>query len=292
MEKVWESLRRNIIPSSATHQLESLKNLLGHFCESEITFKSATVSNGTLNYIEVVRKSPIAVPPNNLPLRTAHCQVKSDKPKQTLILMHGFGSGLGFFFNNYDDLTQSFDKVVAVDWLGMGGSSRSTSVCNVPAPRLSVYEQVMSRTAINSSQRIPSTVAATDFFVDSLEEMRQQMIDKGEIEENESIHLAGHSLGGYLAAQYALKYSKNIKSLILISPVGLPEQPDRDTRAKSDQLSWGMYTASTAWLANITPQTFVRMAGKLTKHWHQDIVRLDQIDIYKYLLLNFIEAVE
>ena len=277
MEKIWEAVRRNIIPTSATHQLESLKNLLGHFCDSEITFKSATVSNGTLNYVEVVKRGATVLQESNIPLPTAHPQTKSNKPKQTLILMHGFGSGLGFFFNNYDDLTKSFDKVIAVDWLGMGGSSRSSSVCNVPAPRLSVYEQVMSRAAISSSQRIPSTVAATDFFIDSLEEMRQLMIDDGTIDENESFHLAGHSLGAYLAAQYALKYSKNIKSLILISPVGLPEQPDRDIRAKSDQLSWGMYTASTAWLANVTPQTFVRMAGELSKYWrrYSQITRSD-----------------
>ena len=92
------------------------------------------------------------------------------------------------------------------------------------------------------------------------------MIADGSMAANESLHLAGHSLGGYLAAQYALKYPKNIDSLILISPVGFPQQPSKDTRAKSDQISWGTYTAHTAWLANITPQTIVRMAGTNTEY--------------------------
>ena len=261
MEKYWEAVRRNIIPTSTSLQLESLKSLLNHFCQSDITFNSAKVSNGTLNYIEVVKKGTAST---DLSKKINHSGIDSVKPRKTLILMHGFGSGLGFFFNNYDDLTKSFDRVIAVDWLGMGGSSRgvTSSINSTPTPRLTVFEQVWARTMTNPSQRLPSTAAATDFFVDSLEEMRQLMIDEGNMSEKESIHLAGHSLGGYLAAQYALKYPKNIESLILISPVGFPQQPERTLRAKSDQISWGMYTASSAWLANITPQTFVRMAGK------------------------------
>ena len=42
----------------------------------------------------------------------------------TCVLDHGFGSGLGFYFRNVDPLLQNsrFRQVVAVDWLGMGGS--------------------------------------------------------------------------------------------------------------------------------------------------------------------------
>jgi abhydrolase domain-containing protein 5 len=86
-------------------------------------------------------------------------------------------------------------------------------------------------------------------------------VNEGSLESNESLHLAGHSLGGYLAARYALKYPHNIKSLILVSPVGLPEKPAMTSRAPSSQLSWAMYTFGLFWAGNFTPQSVVRMAG-------------------------------
>lgn len=54
--------------------------------------------------------------------------------------------------------------------------------------------------------------------MDALEEWRvKRNIDK--------FTLLGHSLGGYLAVSYALKYPGHIKKLILASPVGIPENP-------------------------------------------------------------------
>ena len=44
-------------------------------------------------------------------------------------------------------------------------------------------------------------------------------------EENEEYYLAGHSLGGYLSTEFALKYPQQIKKLILLSPVGIPQRP-------------------------------------------------------------------
>jgi pimeloyl-ACP methyl ester carboxylesterase len=162
MEKLWERLRKNFIPTSTDHQLKSLQNLLGHFCKSNIVYKTAKLSNGYLNYVEVVKKNE-----NGTTLSSS----QSERPKRTLFLMHGFGSGLGFFFNNYDDLAVNFDRVISVDWLGMGASSRSF---NNVQPRLTVYDQIKSltkSTMSSSSQQQLSTAASVDFFVDSLEEM-------------------------------------------------------------------------------------------------------------------------
>ena len=36
-----------------------------------------------------------------------------------------------------------------------------------------------------------------------------------------NFYLAGHSYGGYIVGNYALKYSQHIKKLLLISPVGI-----------------------------------------------------------------------
>lgn len=50
----------------------------------------------------------------------------NSKNLDTIVLAHGFGSGLGFFYQNVDSLLAhpSVGRVLLVDWLGMGGSDR------------------------------------------------------------------------------------------------------------------------------------------------------------------------
>src|ERR671920_645052 len=45
------------------------------------------------------------------------------------------------------------------------------------------------------------------------------------IGENEKISIVGHSLGGYIAAQFAIENKKMIKKLVLIDSSGLLEEP-------------------------------------------------------------------
>jgi cardiolipin-specific phospholipase len=45
----------------------------------------------------------------------------------------------------------------------------------------------------------------------------------------EKMTLAGHSLGGYLSAVYALKYPDRVNKLILLSPAGVPRDPNSTT---------------------------------------------------------------
>ena len=36
--------------------------------------------------------------------------------------------------------------------------------------------------------------------------------------------LAGHSYGGYIAGNYALKYPSNIKKILFLSPIGITKR--------------------------------------------------------------------
>lgn len=140
--------------------------------------------------------------------------------------------------DNYDKFSAQFDRVIAVDWLGMGGSHRPDKY-----PTLSVFNNMM-------CTKMTPTVAS-DFFIDSLEEFRQSL-------GLTDFTLAGHSLGGYLSARYVLKYPSHASALVLISPVGLVDQPPKETHLPK---STRMRVLDCVWSLNYTPQDIVRIAG-------------------------------
>lgn len=125
------------------------------------------------------------------------------------VLLHGYGAGLGFFYLNFPTLAKWAGKhgsaVYALDWLGMGRSAR------VPF------------TIKAKRDDIPGRVAeAESFFVDSLEEWREKM-------GLETMTLVGHSLGAYFSVVYALRYPTRVNKLILLSPAGVPHDPNNTT---------------------------------------------------------------
>ncbi|RYO81088.1 hypothetical protein DL766_004810 [Monosporascus sp. MC13-8B] len=118
----------------------------------------------------------------------------------TLVMLHGYGAGLGFFYKNFESLSRSKGwKLYALDMLGMGNSTRPPFKVHATDPAGKITE-------------------AESWFVDALEEWRK-------IRKLEKFTLLGHSLGGYLAVSYALKYPGHLNKLILASPVGVPEDP-------------------------------------------------------------------
>ena len=119
---------------------------------------------------------------------------------QNLVMLHGYGAGLGFFYKNFEGLSRvSGWKIYALDLLGMGRSSR-------PPFKL------------NAKDRQACVTEAENWFIDALEEWRVQR-------KIERFTLLGHSLGGYMAVAYALKYPGHLNKLVLASPVGIPEDP-------------------------------------------------------------------
>lgn len=133
-----------------------------------------------------------------------------EEADQNLVIIHGYGAGLGFFYKNFEPLSRAKGwHLYALDMLGMGRSSR-------PPFR------------IKSKTRAEQITEAEDWFIDSLEEWRvKKNIDK--------FTLVGHSMGGYMAVCYALKYPGRLNKLILASPVGIPEDPYATHAAMPDQ---------------------------------------------------------
>ncbi|KAG5955122.1 hypothetical protein E4U57_003687 [Claviceps arundinis] len=125
---------------------------------------------------------------------------QGEEVEETLVMLHGYGAGLGFFYKNFEPITRiSGLRLYALDMLGMGNSSRP------------VFK-------IHARDHDKQVEEAEDWFIDALEEWRKTR-------KIERFTLLGHSLGGYLAVSYALKYPGHLKKLILASPVGIPENP-------------------------------------------------------------------
>lgn len=111
-----------------------------------------------------------------------------------LVLVHGFGGGVGLWAMNVDTLAEK-RTVYAFDVLGFGRSSR---------PELST-----------------DPAEAEEQFVDAIEQWREKI-------GLEKFVLLGHSLGGFLATSYAIKHPSRVQHLILADPWGFPVKPTED----------------------------------------------------------------
>lgn len=211
------------------------------------------------------------VPQTDLKVQSNTTTVNESKNSsiKNLVMCHGFGAGLGFFYRNYHGLSQVPGwRIYSIDWLGMGRSSR---------PKFIIKEKEVDKYVEETEK----------FFVDSLEKWR-------EIHQIDKMTLLGHSLGGYLAAVYALKYPKHVERLILVSPVGIPRNPQNDPefynsdgRGVRQIPGW----VSRLWNAHFTPQLILRCLGpfgpslvsKYTTRRFSHLEEVDQLDLHDYI---------
>jgi len=81
--------------------------------------------------------------------------------------------------------------------------------------------------------------------------------------------LLGHSMGGFLAASYAMQYPERVKHLILADPWGFPEKPP-DAAARAHVPFWVKAIAFAVQPFN--PLWAVRVAGPFGWYSYEHIL--------------------
>ncbi|KAF3766794.1 hypothetical protein M406DRAFT_60940 [Cryphonectria parasitica EP155] len=192
----------NISPPMSERAVLNLIPYLKEAVSSPTTTSSSELTTATPDPFghRIWRSTMVALSGKNRVLNEYSVERVGEPAEETLVMLHGYGAGLGLFYQNFEPATRVKGwRLYALDMLGMGNSSR-------PPFR------------IRAKDAAEKTVEAESFFIDALEEWRK-------IRNIEKFTLLGHSLGGYLAVSYALKYPGRLNKLILASPVGVPENP-------------------------------------------------------------------
>ncbi|PON51981.1 Epoxide hydrolase-like [Parasponia andersonii] len=219
---LWPSVLR-WIPTSTDHIIASENRLLSIVKTPHVQEQVNIGSGPPGSKIRWFRSS------SNEPrfINTVTFDSKSDSP--TLVMVHGYGASQGFFFRNFDALASRF-RVIAIDQLGWGGSSRPDFTCK-------------------------STEETEAWFIDSFEEWRKA-------KNLSNFILLGHSFGGYVAAKYALKHPEHIKHLILVGPAGFSSESDgMSKRLTQFRATWKGALLNHLWESNFTPQKLIRGLG-------------------------------
>lgn len=162
-------------------------------------------------------------------IHTVTYETAENRKAPTLVMVHGYGASQGFFFRNFDALASRF-RVIAIDQLGWGASSRPDFTCK-------------------------STEETEAWFIDSFEEWRKA-------KNLDQFILLGHSFGGYVAAKYALKYPEHVRHLILVGSAGFSDESNKKAEWVTQfKATWKGAILNHLWESNFTPQKFVRSLG-------------------------------
>jgi pimeloyl-ACP methyl ester carboxylesterase len=118
-----------------------------------------------------------------------------DPNKENFILIHGFLSSALHFICLIPYLLKRFNIFVP-DTIGMGLSAR---------PQI----------------RFISPKQSEDYFLNVFHVLIYDLIFSGKFNIKKQYYLCGHSLGGFFASRYMLKYPEGIKKVLLLSPAGI-----------------------------------------------------------------------
>lgn len=161
---------------------------------------------------------------------------QSTRPKfndSILVLIHGWGSGLGCYARVLPHVVPCFRAVYLIDLPGMAASSR---------------------------HELPKRdrQAALDYFITDLEFLFSELCQLDSVFKTCKRVLAAHSLGAYIATEWMIKSPIGFTQLFLISPVGIPHRPKPSEKSRTLRTPLHWFVLKFLWKAGVTPQVMLR----------------------------------
>ena len=119
-------------------------------------------------------------------------------------------------YDNHQDHSDSRDILVLLHGLGASAERWMRVV-----PTLSKYYRLVIPDIIGSGYSDKPTVEYTiDFFLDFMQDFLEDL-------DIQRMNLVGSSFGGYLAAEFAIRFTDRVKKLILAAPAGIMRSSTR-----------------------------------------------------------------
>eukprot|EP00934_Nitzschia_sp_Nitz4_P002204 Nitzschia sp. Nitz4//scaffold307_size21646//9898//11282//NITZ4_008597-RA/size21646-snap-gene-0.2-mRNA-1//1//CDS//3329547136//2204//frame0 len=208
MQKAEEGLlniaRKYFAPLSSPNAVTEIEAFDTKIPASALPFRKGCSNNGDELIIHGVKVTD--------PTPTFMGGPKSEYP---LVTLHGYFNGGAYFYRNVFGLASYYGNVFALDKLGWGLSSR---------PDFSTLPD----TSVETTESV---------FVESLEQWRKA-------NNIEKMVLCGHSMGGYMSVAYCEKYPERVERLLLLSPVGVPDETDPSFQERRERMSatWRLRT--------------------------------------------------
>ena len=156
--------------------------------------------------------------------------------KENFFLIHGFLSSGMHFFCLIPYLIKRYNIFIP-DTIGMGLSSR---------PKI----------------KFTSAIQCEEYFIGIYHLIIKSIFFKGKFNIKKEYYLCGHSLGGFFASRYMLKYPIGIKKVLLLSPAGItdyriPGSPVSDHKSLSMQC-FSIFCPTLFWPCRIRMQSLYR----------------------------------
>jgi pimeloyl-ACP methyl ester carboxylesterase len=187
---------------------------------------------------------------------------KPDPNKENFFFIHGFLSSGLHFLCLIPYLIKRYNIFIP-DTIGMGLSAR---------PQKKFY----------------TAVDCENYFINIYHLTIKNIIFKGRFNIKQEYYLCGHSLGGFFASRYMLKYPQGIKKVLLLSPAGITDYRIPGTTMNRD-IGCGLYCASIfcttlVWPCNVRVQNLYRCCcfhNLIKKNYQNYSFNIDQEEIKK-----------
>lgn len=145
-------------------------------------------------------------------------QNEAAKIKTPTLLVHGHAASGIFYHRDFEQLSQNFQKLYAIDFPDIGLSDRKPLKIEPTTTTTSIKKLEngdLQYSIIQDNAKIAKSInKVEDYYIESMEQWRQ--------EHNFSqMNIVAHSFGGYISFKYCLKYPQHVKKLILVSPGGV-----------------------------------------------------------------------